>query len=114
MPRPGFVLEVDRSTPPTLFWNGEGLSLEKLPPDRSRVIYPAEPLAPIDDMDGAIRAALPRLANGAGGAMPLQVVPSTLPTACRRCCTKAGETISTGRKRCRSTKVRSGPGTRED
>ncbi len=27
MPRPGFVLDVDRSTPPTLFWNGEGLSL---------------------------------------------------------------------------------------
>jgi hypothetical protein len=32
MPRPGFVLDVDRSTPPTLVWNGEGLSLEKLPP----------------------------------------------------------------------------------
>jgi len=31
MPRPGFVLDVDRSTPPTLVWNGEGLSLEKLP-----------------------------------------------------------------------------------
>ena len=28
MPRPGFVLEVDRSTPPTLFWRGEGVSLE--------------------------------------------------------------------------------------
>ena len=26
--RPGFVLEVDKSTPPTLFWNGEGFSLE--------------------------------------------------------------------------------------
>ena len=24
MPRPGFVLDVDRSTPPTLFWRGEG------------------------------------------------------------------------------------------
>ena len=58
MPRPGFVLDVDRSTPPTLFWNGEGLSLEKLPADRSRVIYPAEPLPPIDDVDGAIRDAL--------------------------------------------------------
>ncbi|MEN9505735.1 MAG: hypothetical protein RI958_1661, partial [Actinomycetota bacterium] len=23
MPRPGFVLEVDRSTPPLLFWRGE-------------------------------------------------------------------------------------------
>lgn len=39
MPRPGFVLDVDRSTPPTLFWRGEGFSLEKLPADRSRVIY---------------------------------------------------------------------------
>jgi len=29
--RPGFVLEVDRSTPPTLFWNGEGYGLERLP-----------------------------------------------------------------------------------
>ena len=27
MPRPGFVLDVDRSTPPTLFWRGEGFSL---------------------------------------------------------------------------------------
>ena len=58
MPRPGFVLDVDRSTPPTLVWNGEGLSLEKLPADRSRVIYPPEPLAAIDDVDGAIRHAL--------------------------------------------------------
>ena len=30
-PRPGFVLEVDRSTPPTLFWHGEGFRLERLP-----------------------------------------------------------------------------------
>ena len=26
-PRPGFVLEVDRSTPPTLFWHGESFRL---------------------------------------------------------------------------------------
>src|SRR6476619_3302676 len=58
MPRPGFVLEVDRSTPPTLVWNGEGLSLEKLPADRSRVIYAPEPLEPLDDIDGSIRHAL--------------------------------------------------------
>jgi hypothetical protein len=58
MPRPGFVFEVDRSAPPTLFWRGEGFGLEKLPAGRSRVIYPAEPLAPLDDIDGAIRAAL--------------------------------------------------------
>ena len=58
MPRPGFVLEVDKSTPPTLFWRGEGFSLEKLPPDRSRVIYAPEPLPALDDIDGAIRHAL--------------------------------------------------------
>ena len=34
--RPGFVLEVDKSTPPTLFWSGEGFSLETLP-EGSRV-----------------------------------------------------------------------------
>ena len=45
MPRPGFVLEVDRSTPPIMFWRGENFSLEKLPAGRSRVIYPPEPLA---------------------------------------------------------------------
>jgi hypothetical protein len=58
MPRPGFVHHVDRSTPPTLFWHGEGYRLEKLPADRSRVIYAPEPLPAIDDVDGAIRAAL--------------------------------------------------------
>ena len=58
MPRPGFVLDVDRSTPPTLFWRGEGFSLEKLPADRSRIIYPPEPLPALDDIDGAIRHAL--------------------------------------------------------
>ncbi len=58
MPRPGFVLDVDRSTPPTLFWRGEGFSLEHLPADRSRIIYPPEPLPALDDVDGAIRHAL--------------------------------------------------------
>ena len=38
MSRPGFVLEVDRSTPPILFHHGEGFRLEKLPADRSRVV----------------------------------------------------------------------------
>ena len=55
MARPGFVLEVDRSTPPIMFWRGENFSLEKLPAGRSRVIYPPEPLAPLEDIDGAIR-----------------------------------------------------------
>ena len=58
MPRPGFVLEVDRSTPPTLFWHGEGFRLERLPAGQSRVIYPAEPLDAPEDPDGAIRHAL--------------------------------------------------------
>ena len=40
MPRPGFVLEVDRSTPPILFHHGEGFRLEKLPAGRSRVHLP--------------------------------------------------------------------------
>ncbi len=57
MPRPGFVLEVDRSTPPTLFWHGEGFRLERLPVG-SRVIYAPEPLDPLRDPDAAIRDAL--------------------------------------------------------
>ena len=58
MPRPGYVLDVDKSTPPTLFWRGEGFSLEKLPAGRTRVIYPGEPVAALDDIDGAIAHAL--------------------------------------------------------
>ena len=58
MPRPGFVLDVDRSTPPILFHHGESLRLEKLPAGRSRVLYPAEPLEALDDPDAAIRHAL--------------------------------------------------------
>ena len=55
--RPGFVLEVDKSTPPTLFWNGEGFTLETLP-EGSRVIYAPEPMKAIDDPYDAIRHAL--------------------------------------------------------
>ena len=58
MPRPGFVLDVDRSTPPVLFHHGEQFKLEKLPPARSRIIYPGEPLEPLEDIDGAIHDAL--------------------------------------------------------
>ncbi len=58
MPRPGFVLDVDKSTPPILFHHGEGFRLEKLPAGRSRVIYPGEPLDALDDVDGAIQDAL--------------------------------------------------------
>ena len=57
MSRPGFVLEVDRSTPPTLFWHGEGFRLETLPTG-SRVVYPPEPHEPLKDPDDAVRRAL--------------------------------------------------------
>ncbi|MDA8070811.1 MAG: lactate racemase domain-containing protein [Actinomycetota bacterium] len=56
-PRPGYVLEVDRSTPPTLFWHGEGYRLERLPVG-SRVLYAPEPLAGLADPVSAIRHAL--------------------------------------------------------
>ncbi len=58
MPRPGFVLEVDRSTPPILFHHGEGFRLERLPAGRSRVLYPGEPLEALEHPDAAIRHAL--------------------------------------------------------
>jgi hypothetical protein len=57
MTRPGFVLEVDRSTPPTLFMHGEGFKLERLPVG-SRIIYPSEALPVLKDPDAAIRDAL--------------------------------------------------------
>ena len=69
-PRPGFVLEVDGSTPPTLFWHGEGLRLERLPLG-SRVLYPPEPLDPLADPAGAIRHALE---HPLGGSEPLKVL----------------------------------------
>src|SRR5664280_2929050 len=47
-PRPGFVLDVDSSTPPTLFWHGERFSLETLP-EGSRVIYAPEPMEALSD-----------------------------------------------------------------
>jgi lactate racemase len=55
--RPGFVLEVDRSTPPVLFHQGEGFSLERLPLG-SRVVYPPEPTRALPDPDAAVRHAL--------------------------------------------------------
>jgi hypothetical protein len=58
MPRPGFVLNVDRNTPPILFHHGEQFRLERLPADRSRVIYPSEPIDALKDPDAAIRQAL--------------------------------------------------------
>jgi hypothetical protein len=55
--RPGFVLEVDRSTPPILFHSGERFRLERLPVG-SRVVYPSEPVPALDDPEAAIRHAL--------------------------------------------------------
>ncbi len=55
--RPGFVLEVDRSTPPTLMWNGEGFMTQRLPAG-SRIIYAPEPFDALEDPEGAIRHAL--------------------------------------------------------
>jgi hypothetical protein len=51
------VLEVDRSTPPTLYWHGERFRLERLP-EGSRVIYAPEPIDPLEDPSAAIRHAL--------------------------------------------------------
>jgi hypothetical protein len=51
------VLEVDRSTPPTLYWHGERFRLERLP-EGSRVIYAPEPIDPLEDPSAAIRQAL--------------------------------------------------------
>ncbi len=57
MSRPGFVLEVDERTPPTLFHYGEGFRLERLPLG-SRVVYPAEPQPGLRDLDTAVDRAL--------------------------------------------------------
>ena len=56
-PRPGFVLEVDRSTPATLFHHGEGFRLERLPVG-SRIVYPSEAVPVLRDPGEAIRQAL--------------------------------------------------------
>ena len=57
MSRPGFVLEVDDRTPPTLFHFGEGFRLERLPLG-SRVVYPAEPLPAVRSVEASIEEAL--------------------------------------------------------
>ena len=38
-PRPGFVLNVDKQTPPLLFHHGDNFRLEKLPADRLSLIH---------------------------------------------------------------------------
>jgi len=66
-PRPGFVLSVDDSTPPMMFWHGEGFTMERLP-EGSRVVYPPEPLEPLADPRQAI---LDALDNPLGDSSPL-------------------------------------------
>ena len=68
--RRGLVLDVDRTTPPIVFHHGEGFRFEKLPVG-SRVIYPNEPLEPLEDVDSAIRHAL---ANPLGDSPPLDAL----------------------------------------
>jgi hypothetical protein len=71
MPRPGFVLDVDRSTPPILTWHGDGFRLERLPAGRSRVIYAPEPVDGLEDPDEAIAHAL---AHPLGDSAPLSAL----------------------------------------
>ena len=59
MARPGFVLEVDDRTPPLIVPNGDGFQLEKFPLG-TRVIYPAESLPALVELDEAISGALDR------------------------------------------------------
>ncbi len=56
-PRPGFVFETDRSSPPCLIWHGEGFRLERLPVG-TRIVYAPEPLDPLRDPRSHIRWAL--------------------------------------------------------
>ena len=69
-PRPGFVLDVDGSTPPTMFWHGEGFRLERLPVG-SRVLYAPEAHDPLPDPIASIREALE---NPLGGSDPLRAL----------------------------------------
>ena len=70
-PRPGLVLDVDRTTPPILFHHGEGFRMEKLPAGRSRVVYPAEPLPGVANPNASIRHALE---NPLGDSPPLSAL----------------------------------------
>ena len=70
-PRPGLVLDVDRSTPPVLFHHGEGFRMEKLPAGRSRILYPPEPLPGLKNPDRHIKDALE---NPLGDSPPLSAL----------------------------------------
>jgi hypothetical protein len=64
------VMEVDGSTPPTLFWHGERFALERLP-EGSRVLYAPEPLPALSNPSAAIRHAL---LNPLGDSKPLDAL----------------------------------------
>src|SRR3989475_10125211 len=57
MPRPGAVIEVDRTRPPVLFPLGKGARLERRPAG-ARIIYPPDPLEPIAHPERAIKRAI--------------------------------------------------------
>jgi lactate racemase len=57
MSRPGFVLDVDERTPPLLVHSGESFRLQEFPLG-TRVVYPAESLPAVPDLDETIEAAL--------------------------------------------------------
>lgn len=57
MSRPGLVLDVERSTPPIMFWHGETLTTERLP-ENSRVVYAPESSKVIVDPKAAVEDAL--------------------------------------------------------
>jgi hypothetical protein len=63
MPRPGFVLDVDNSTSPVVFWRNGQLTTEKLP-NGSRVVYPPEPLTPLVDLRANVRQSLQKPLDG--------------------------------------------------
>ncbi|GIR35000.1 MAG: hypothetical protein CM15mP49_03850 [Actinomycetota bacterium] len=56
-PRPGLVLDVDRTTPPILFHHGE-VPHGETSSGRSRVVYPAEPLPGVANPNASITHAL--------------------------------------------------------
>lgn len=57
MARPGFVLEVDERTPPLTVRSGADILRERFPLG-TQVVYPADPVRPLEDLDEAIDAAL--------------------------------------------------------
>lgn len=57
MARPGFVLEVDERTPPLTVRSGADILRERFPLG-TQVVYPPDPVRPLDDLDETIDQAL--------------------------------------------------------